>query len=99
MMIVLLGPDGMRQVPEGEPYRLLPGEQVIGSAADELEAKLEAELATHQVGLGDFVERAIAALPDAVRPKHCTQCEKRKQIMNRVREIGVVEMVKQVLKV
>lgn len=99
MWIILQGPEGTRRVPEGVPYRLLPGEQPVGSAEDETEVQLHAELAKRNVGLGDFVEAAIKALPESIRPTHCSACEKRKIALNRAREIGVIKAVKEALKV
>jgi len=100
MWILLRNENGdVRKVQEGVPYRMQPGEQVIGSAQDETERELAQELSVRQVPLGEFVEAAIKLIPEAIRPKHCSACEKRKQVMNRVRELGVLETIKQVLAV
>lgn len=96
MMIVLKGPDGIRRVPEGVPYRKLPGERVIGSEADAVETEMTNTLDKEGMGLGDFIEKSFKLLPEAIRPKHCSKCEKRKQVMNRVREIGIGAMIKQI---
>lgn len=92
--IVLRGPDGIRRVQEGVPYRKLPGEKVVGSQMDDTEAEVQGTLIEMNMGLGDFVEKAIKLIPEPFRPKHCSSCEKRKQVMNRVRELGVVETFK-----
>lgn len=95
-MIVLKGPNGLRRVEEGVPYRRLPGEQVIGSEADKTEEELNNALAKESMGLGDFIEKSFKLLPEAIRPTHCSACEKRKRVLNRVKEIGWVEAIKQI---
>lgn len=95
-MIVLKGPNGIRRVEEGVPYRMLPGEQVIGSEMDKTEEELNNALEKESMGLGDFVEKAFSILPKAIRPTHCSQCERRKLVLNRIKEIGVKEAIKQI---
>ena len=90
MMILLKGPNGLRRVPEGVPYRKLPGEQVVGSEHDPVEAELNNELHKYDTPMGDFVEAAFKLLPEAIRPQHCSKCEKRKQVLNHIRENGVM---------
>jgi hypothetical protein len=99
MKIVLQGPAGVRYVEEGVPYRLLPGEQVIGAEEDTSLQDLHGELAKHGLGLGDYVEKAFAALPAAIRPEHCSRCEKRKLALNRAKTIGIIAAVKEALAV
>jgi hypothetical protein len=96
MLIVLKGPDGLRRVPEGVPYRKLPGEKVIGSERDETESELNDQLEKHEIPLGDFVERAFKLLPEAIRPTHCSACEKRKKVLNHIRSNGVLNTIKQI---
>ena len=95
-LIVLRGPNGVRRVQEGMPYRLMPGEQVMGSEADPTEAALNDALEANMIPLGDFVEKAFKLLPEAIRPTHCSKCEKRKQVLNHVRENGVLETIKKI---
>jgi hypothetical protein len=95
-LIVLKGPNGIRRVPEDTPYRKLPGEQVWGSEEDKTEAELNDALSQEAMGLGDFVERAFKLLPASIRPTHCSKCEKRKQVLNHVRENGVLETLKRI---
>ena len=92
-LILLRGPDGLRRVPEGVPYRKLPGEVVIGSEQDPLDAELNNALAEHSIPMGDFVEKAFKLLPEAIRPQHCSKCEKRKQVLNHIRENGVLNTI------
>jgi hypothetical protein len=96
MMILLKGPNGLRRVPEGVPYRKLPGEQVIGSEEGEEDTATNDALAKEGMGLGDFIEKSFKLLPEAIRPKHCSKCEKRKLVLNRVKEIGIVAAIKQI---
>jgi len=93
--ILIQGPKGLRRVPENTPFRLEAGEGVIGSERDETETQLHNELHAEGIGFGDFIEKAIKLIPEAIRPQHCSQCEKRKQVLNRVRELGVKETLKQ----
>jgi hypothetical protein len=94
--ILLNGPDGLRRVQEGVPYRMLPGEQVIGSEMDSTEQELNEALHKNNIALGDFVEKAFKLLPEAIRPTHCSKCEKRKRVLNHIRENGVLETVRQI---
>lgn len=92
--ILLRGPEGLRRVEEGVPYRKLPGEVVIGSEQDTTEKELNDALEANMIPIGDFVEKAFKLLPEAIRPTHCSKCEKRKQVLNLVRKNGVVETLK-----
>ena len=92
-LIVLKSPSGLRRVQEGIPYRLLPGEAVIGSELDRTEAELNDALVEHNIPVGDFVEKAFKLLPEAIRPQHCSKCEKRKQVLNHIRENGVLNTI------
>ena len=95
-LILLQGPSGLRRVQEGVPYRLLPGEQVIGSEQDKTEAELNDILDAQNIPMGDFIEKAFKLLPEAIRPAHCTKCEKRKQVLNHIRENGVMDTIKKI---
>ena len=47
-MIILQDLQGnKRQVPEGVPYRMLPGEQVIGSTQEAIKGELKSTLKQH----------------------------------------------------
>lgn len=94
MNIVIHGPEGFRRVPENTPFKLALGEKVVGSERDETEREINEELSKTGMGLGDFIERAIKLIPEPVRPKHCSKCEKRKLALNKVRELGVKETFK-----
>jgi hypothetical protein len=96
MMILLKGPDGLRRVEEGVPYRKLPGEVVVGSEKDVVESEMNNALSKEGMGLGDFIEKSFKLLPEAIRPTHCSKCEKRKLVLNRVKEIGWVQAIKQI---
>ena len=45
--------------------------------------------------IGDLVEKAIKLIPEKVRPEHCSKCEKRKQVLNRIRELGVMQTLRE----
>jgi hypothetical protein len=96
MMILLKGPNGLRRVEEGTPYRKLAGEVVVGSEADAVDTEMNDVLEKEGMGLGDFIEKSFKLLPEKIRPKHCTKCEKRKLVLNRVKDIGWVQAIKQI---
>lgn len=93
-VITLIGPEGKREVPVGKPYALKPGEVRLPGTK---QVTTEEEKAMQEAGilLGDAVEAAIKLMPAAIRPKHCTACERRKRGLNYfhelVREHGIVE--------
>ena len=93
-MIVLKGPEGIRRVGENVPYRLLPGEYVLGSERDKTEEDLNDALAKESIKLGDFVEKAIKLIPAPLRPVHCTKCEKKRLVLNKVKELGLMETLR-----
>lgn len=90
MRIVIEGPNGRRFVEEGAAFTLEPGERVIGSeryVSDALQ-KTADELG---IGLGDLIAKATKAF--GIKP--CAPCEKRRQILNRIGELGVAETIRQ----
>lgn len=99
MWIVLQGPNGRRRVPENTPYRMLPGEQVIGAEQDATETELNEELAKRGMRLGDLVEKMVKAshLDKLLGKEHCTPCSERKRILNQAHDLGVRETVQQLL--
>lgn len=88
MNIVIRGPEGFRRVAENTPFKLAPGEKVVGSERDETEAELNKALAEEGMELGDFIEAAIKLIPEPVRPKHCSKCDKRKLAYNEFSKRG-----------
>ena len=98
-LILIKGPGGIRRVEEGFVFRLALDEKVIGSEKDEVDKEISEELTKAGMGLGDFIERAIKLVPESVRPKHCSKCEKRKLVLNKVREIGVKETFNRLRKI
>ena len=87
-MIILEGPNGKREVMEGVPYRLQPGEKIVGSALiGEIRKdnkKLEELASTQGLGVGDLV----AKLTKAFGIKPCSKCEQRRKVLNRLRIDG-----------
>ena len=67
--------------------------QTIGSSKGD--PVVDEVIAKSSLQLGDLVEKAIKLLPESVRPEHCSKCEKRKQVLNRIRELGVVQALKE----
>lgn len=97
-LILLKGPNGTRTVVEGEVFRFLAGEVVVGPVGDDpTESEINRELAKEGMGLGDFVKKAIKStrLDKLFGKKHCSACERRRQILNMARENGVKETLKQ----
>jgi hypothetical protein len=89
-MIVLQGPLGTRKVAEGVPYRLLEGEAVVGSTADEDKIKLETALDEAGVKWGD----AIAWVTKRLGVKQCAPCKARQEILNHMGTYGIAETVR-----
>ena len=88
MRIILDGPNGKRVVEAGLPYKLQPGEKIVGSERSneiQVEHKKLRQLAEDQgVGVGDLV----AKLTKAFGIKPCSACEQRRKILNRLRLNG-----------
>ena len=63
-LVVLMGPEGVRLLPCGEPYRLLPDEHVIGSASIEGVAKLQSQ----SIGAGDLVSAGLKTIGVTKKP-------------------------------
>jgi len=90
MIIVLRGPQGERHVPTGKPYKMLPGEKIIGSLREETpESNLEniklKTLAQEQgIGVGDLVHKLTGLLGIS----HCERCQERKLVLNKLRING-----------
>lgn len=81
--IIIHGPKGVRRVLEDEPFRLDTGERVVRGEIDGSDQfELDKALHEEQMELGDFVEAAIKLIPEAIRPTHCSACDKRKLAMN-----------------
>lgn len=84
--IVLRNQEGnLRYVNEGEPYRREVGEVEVGSSdslVDEATNKVLEEAASRQgIGVGDL----IAQLAQKLGIPHCSKCEQRRQVLNRLR--------------
>jgi hypothetical protein len=97
-LILLKGPEGTRTIVEGETFRFMPGEFVVGPVGDDpTEGEINQELAKEGMGLGDLVAKAIHSTKlDVLFGKtHCTTCERRRQILNLARAQGVMETLKQ----
>ena len=79
-MIILEGPRGQREVPEGKPYRKLPGEKVMGSRQHVI-GLLEQARSSEGLGVGDL----IAAGTKLVGIQPCAPCSKRQRRWNQYR--------------
>lgn len=90
--IILQGPNGQRKVQEGEPYRLEPGEMVVGSdksgAGSADWALLNKQALESGSSLGDFV--AALAKPAAILlgKTNCKSCDVRKLIIDLRKKLG-----------
>lgn len=88
MKIILEGPLGKREVEANVPYRLLPGEKIIGSNRGVLlsrdSQRLETLAKEKGIGVGDLV----AKLTKTFGIKPCSKCEQRRQVLNRLRVDG-----------
>ena len=88
MRIILDGPNGKRVVEAGLPYKLQPGEKIVGSErSNEMQEehnKLKRLAKEQGIGVGDLV----AKLTKVFGIKPCASCEQRRQILNRLRIDG-----------
>ena len=95
--ILLIGPEGQRWIDEGQPFRFLPGEKIVedekGNAIttpDEDEQELKEGLVAQGIQWGD----AVAKLTKVFGIKPCSSCEKRRQILNHAKDLGIKETLK-----
>ena len=95
--ILLIGPEGQRWIDEGQPFRFLPGEKIVedekGNAIttpDEDEQELKEGLVAQGIQWGD----AVAKLTKVFGIKPCSRCEKRRQILNHAKDLGIKETLK-----
>jgi len=95
--ILLKGPGGERKVAAGVPYRLLPGEVIVGTQLDDavpayvnvdpaalLVAEIEAELGTEGKGAGDWAKRFLKPVALLLGKANCMSCEARRLLFNAV---------------
>ena len=92
--ILLIGPQGQRWIDEGQPFRFLPGESVAEDekgnsiiTPDEDEQELRAGIVKQGFKWGD----AVAKLTKVFGLQPCSSCEKRRQILNAAKELGIKE--------
>ena|SRR3990167_9662723 len=86
-----------RWIDEGQPFRFLPGEKIVedekGNAIttpDEDEQELKEGLVAQGIQWGD----AVAKLTKVFGIKPCSSCEKRRQILNHAKDLGIKETLK-----
>jgi len=84
-LIILEGPNGKREVEEGVPYRLLPGEKIVGTTYvgdfQNDNKNLEELAGKEGVGVGDLVAKLTKVF--GIEP--CSKCEERKKVLNKLR--------------
>ena len=103
--IILKGPTGEREVrastaTESFPYRLLPGEVIIGTRLDNsvpsyasvdpaalLVAEIEGELGTDGKGVGDWAKRLLKPVALLLGKQNCLSCEARRLVLNAVTKL------------
>ena len=92
-MITLRDQNGTeRQVPDGQPYIKKPTEEVIkGTGGSPEEAQVMQTLGrladSRGLALGDMVARLTHAF--GIAP--CSRCEQRRQVLNKISEVGVLK--------
>lgn len=77
--------------PDGEPYNGRDWEAVDSTTNQEL-TELDQALANEGIHWGDMVSKATKLF--GIKP--CSSCEKRRQILNKVQEIGLAETLRQI---
>lgn len=88
MNIIVEGPQGKRKIESGTPFKLNPGEKIVGSDGEgrleEEKKKLEDLARAEGIGVGDLV----AKLTKTFGIKPCASCKQRQQVLNRLRIDG-----------
>jgi len=87
--IIINGPSGKREVIAGKPFILNNGEKVIGARTANTINELSEKTG---IKLGNIIAKATKAF--GIKP--CSKCEQRRQILNKVSEIGIMKAVKQI---
>lgn len=115
MKIILEGPQGKREIPENPekpgqtmPYKLLPGEQIIGIlyeraapitpvVTDAFETEVVSAVEAEGFQWGDLIAGAIRTtrLDKLLGKTNCSRCERRILILNKFRELGIKETLMQ----
>lgn len=95
--ILLIGPEGQRWIDEGKPFRFLVGEKIAEDnkgnpiiTPDEDEQELRSGISNAGIQWGD----AVAKLTKVFGIKPCSSCEKRRQIMNAAKDLGIKETLR-----
>jgi len=105
--IQLQSPDGsIRLIASGEAYVRAAGEIQLEAIAWDcyssdidgivsIEAQLVQEVQEASgLQLGDIVEKVIKWIPSSLRPEHCSNCEKRRKVLNEIAKLGIKETIR-----
>jgi len=91
-VIVLHGPNGFRQVAENTPYRLLPGEKVVG-ALGSVHPELYTAAQENEIGVGDMITAITTSTGfkkwwDELHGGECQSCKKNQATLNYIKFQG-----------
>lgn len=94
-MVILQDLEGnLREVPAGIPYQAKPGERVVGSRYTYQEDKSDEEVKQQAQAMGIPYGDYLAKLTKVLHIPHCSKCEQRKLIMNKISQIGWSEAIR-----
>jgi hypothetical protein len=96
--IILKAQDGRTKIVEAETaYQRLESDgtvwEVVGVTTGE--SAVDEVVKETGLGLGDIIKKGINLIPAPLRPKHCSKCEQRRLVLNRIQELGARETLKQ----
>lgn len=86
-MIQLKGPEGVRLVEEGRPYRLNSGEKLIGSISGDKNHPLNSVAIETGIGVGDLIAKITESTGfktwwNKQNGGNCKKCEERQAVLN-----------------
>ena len=92
IQILIQGPGGIKKVNEGEPYVLGLEERIIGAEGTDSTPDVQGELLNAGIQWGD----AVAWVTKRFGIRHCSSCQARREILNRMNELGLKEVIRRI---
>ncbi len=103
-MILIDGPNGKREVEEGKPYRLEPGERIVGSYRENKQSdKLDYIAKDNEIGVGSLMAAVTESTGfkkwwDEKHGGECIPCKKRQATLDYIKFQGPIWLVSWVKK-
>lgn len=99
-LIVIAGNGGTRHVPAGKPYKLGPGERIVGSVNEQSGSPLEKIAVENEIGLGSLVAAIMSTtgFKQWWEAKHgnkaCAKCKWRQAVLDYIKFKGPLWLAK-----